>query len=239
MRTAQPLTYKGRTQSIKDWAAELGVSNRCMINRASKMRNGKLTERKCFAPGQGWNARDGKSIEFRGRIMKMMDVAKELGITVNCLRGRLFKFRHGKLAQDELFRRGNKSGGSKPAVVIDVDGKPTRISELARKFKVDAESIRYRLTTIGVEGTLEWLRDPFRRQRGTVFVNGVGRKVEEATQALGLTVGAFYGRRARGWSEERILLSRKHRSEESVERARDKFFQTQHRKEMLALGVLV
>lgn len=81
-RSATMVTFNGKTQCIKDWAAEVGIGEGTI---AVRLRAGWDVERALTESTEAWK----RSITFNGRTMSLIDWSKEVGIPRRTLNRRL------------------------------------------------------------------------------------------------------------------------------------------------------
>jgi DNA-binding Lrp family transcriptional regulator len=79
------LTYRGRTQTVAEWAEEIGVSRStvyCRIRRGNSIQQ-------VLSPGSLPQPPQGRIITFRGETKSLRQWAESIGISVQALKQRL------------------------------------------------------------------------------------------------------------------------------------------------------
>lgn len=238
MATIHKFTFRGITDDKYGWANRLGLTPDSFYARIRRYHAGELSEKEVFTSGF-IHRRDAKLYTYEGKKYTVKGLARRLGVNQNTLYGRLYAFAKGKISKEELFSRSHlKPHYPDRKKRFLVEGQKVSARDLAKKYDVSRHTVERLLNTEGLEKTLEFLKDPYRRYRGFVFVDGVKRPIDDVVAELGILRSSLHTRYCKGWSAKRAIEQPRITMQESLDKAYESKKSATRRRELLKMGVV-
>jgi len=186
------ITYKGRTQSINAWAAELGMD----YGTLKKRLDGGMTMRQAaMTPVDRKGKR--RLLTFKGKTQSLSAWGKELGASGWSIATRLNEGWSVRRALSTPFQ-----GALRRASELTFRGKTLPLSEWARELGVSGEVIRWRLKRGWT--VAEALGTPRRKARVLTY-KGESLSIEAWAEKLGVSTTAIQKRLKQSWSVAKVI----------------------------------
>ena len=189
------LTLDGRTQTISEWARELGIPPGVIFQRK---RNGWSDERALTEPVNSM-----KMYELNGEVHSLTEWESITGIPMKTLHKRVTVqgMSMEEAVQDTNYNR----------KYISFNGKTQSLAEWAREYGMNSFTLRERLVKTGWD-MKEAISTPVREMNYpnapiVLTYQGRSQSVPEWSKEVGICTATLYDRKRKGWDDEKILTS--------------------------------
>lgn len=193
--TNRLLTLDGVTQSVADWARELGVEYHVLANR---VKAGWSDERILTQP-----LIPKKSHELNGEKHSFSEWEKITGISKGTLYGRCVL---RGMSMEDAVKDKNYS-----CRYLSYNGKTMSIADWAREYGMDASLLRRRVCEYGwsMEKAISTPARKMNYPKAPVVLTYQGRSqsVPEWSKETGICTETLYDRKRKGWDDEKILTT--------------------------------